>query len=130
MIPYIDYPSKSIIEAIFFLEKHTNPNQTVLSHFFAGNLIPAYSGNMVYFGHSTETYQFKTTKIENVIEFFSGKMSPQKAQEFLTKNKIKYVFYGVQEKNINPRFDIMTYNFLENIFKNSEVSIFEFPYIK
>lgn len=130
MLPYIDYPSKSTIEAIFFLEKHTNPNQIVLSHFFAGNLIPAYSGNMVYFGHSTETYQFKTTKIENVIEFFSGKKSPQKAQEFLTKNKIKYVFYGVQEKNINPRFDIMTYNFLENIFKNPEVSIFEFPYIK
>ncbi len=123
MTPYIDYPSKEILKAIYFLEKNTKPNQTVLTHFFVGNLIPAYSGNLVYFGHPTETSQFWSTKKTNVEQFFSGKMNPLRAQEFLIKNKIDFIFYGPQEENLNLKFDILTYKFLEKIFQNPQVLI-------
>jgi hypothetical protein len=125
MLPYIDYPTKSLMEAINFLDKNTAPNEVVLSHFFAGNLIPAYSGNTVYFGHPPETYQF-WQKHAQVIEFFSGKLTPPRAHKFLTENRIQYLFWGLQEKAINPRFDIMTYPSLAKIFQNSEVTLFKF----
>ena len=53
--PQVMYPLKDLFNAFIWLEKNSKNEDVVLSHIYAGNYIPAYSGNFVYLGHNPET---------------------------------------------------------------------------
>lgn len=121
--PQTMYPLTKWMEGIRWLEKNTQKNDVVLAQITAGNFIPAYSGNTVYFGQSnTVDYD---NKQERLVRFFSGKMTSVEAKKFLDQGRIKYIFYSVQEKELLPDQSITDqYLFLNKIFNNDIVQIF------
>jgi hypothetical protein len=126
LVPYpsqVMHPLKDFADALVWLEKNTPRNSVVLSKITAGNYIPAYSGNFVYFGHNGETPQYNERQ-NNVNWFFSGQMSLEKAKSFLQETKINYIFYGPQEKD-NAVENISKYDFLKPVFESYYVNVYK-----
>jgi hypothetical protein len=120
--PYIDYPPKEWMEGINWLKEQSKPSEIVLSDFTAGNFIPTYGGNTVYYGHKTETYN-ATEKEKQVISFFTTDNQRQQTS-FLFSNKIDYVFFGPQEKSYRNN-DLNIKN-IKVVYKNSMVTIYKY----
>ena len=94
--PQAMLPLKEWMEGIRWLRDNTNHNDVVLAEVTAGNYIPAYSGNFVYFGQAnTVNYERKLLEVD---DFFRGRMSERQAEIFLQQGRIKYIFVSVQEK--------------------------------
>ncbi|MDH7475909.1 MAG: hypothetical protein QHH09_00355 [Microgenomates group bacterium] len=122
--PQVMYPLTDFYQGLKWLEKNTDRQSIVLSKITAGNYIPAYAGNFVFFGHVGETpHFFEREKLVN--NFFSGLMNPGEAKDFLKKEGINYIFYGPQEKDGAIR-DIDRYDFIKPVFKSNYVTIYSF----
>lgn len=120
--PQVMYPLKDFWNALLWLKQNTKRDSVVLSQYTAGNYIPAYSGNFVYFGHNPET-PFFSNREQAVNDFFSGEMSLNKAINFLKSANISYVFFGPQEKDKNVK-KLDNYSFLKPVFESNYVTIF------
>ena len=120
--PQVMYPLKDMYNAFIWLDKNTKNEDIVLSHIYAGNYIPAYSGNFVYLGHNPETphYDERVRKLES---FYSGTLANEDAEKFLKEENIKYVLYGPQEKEKSTE-DIKKYPFLKPVFNSYHVTLY------
>jgi len=117
------YLTNELKTAFDFLAKNTSPNQTVLTLYQAGNLIPFFAGNKVYLGHLQETLNYPL-KVKLAEDFFAGKMTPTQAKEFLSQGKINLVFLSPQEKSLGGKIEV--YSFLKPIYQSQTITIFEF----
>lgn len=123
--PQAMYPLKEWMDAIRWLRDHTNQEEVVLADITAGNHIPAYAGNTVYFGQAN-TVDYERKQIE-VIRFFEGKMSEREGELFLQNGKIRYIFYSIQEKERNGGKNLPSlYPFIRPVFENSTAAIYRF----
>jgi hypothetical protein len=119
--PYIDYPPTEWMDGFTWLKNNSKPNEIVLSDFTAGNFIPTYGGNTVFYGHKTETYNVDK-KGEAVTNFFKSENSNEQ-KLFLIKNIINYIFYGPQEKTY--RKSDLNIPGTKVVYKNSIVIIYK-----
>ncbi|HEX7542742.1 MAG TPA: hypothetical protein VF385_01530, partial [Patescibacteria group bacterium] len=87
--PYIDYPPVNWMEGFTWLKNNSKPNEIVLSDFTAGNFIPTYGGNTVFYGHGTETFD-AIKKNEAIVNFFKSENANEQ-KLFLIKNRINYI---------------------------------------
>jgi hypothetical protein len=124
---YVMYPLNDFIDAIIWIQDHTNRNTVILSETTTGNYIPVYSGNTVYVGHQNTVNADE--KMMYVRAFFGGVMPPSDAQKWLSQEKLNYIFFGPQEredaggKNLDEFFP-----FLTKIFENGNVIIYSPKY--
>ena len=120
--PQVMYPLKDMFNAFIWLDKNTKNEEVVLSHIYAGNYIPAYSGNFVYLGHNPETphYDERVKKLET---FYSGTMEEKDAKKFLKEENISYILYGPQEREKSV-VDIKKYDFLKEDLRSNLVIIY------
>ncbi len=117
------YPYKTLYSGLLWLEKNTKPEDIVFSDITLGNLIPAYSGNMVYVGHSISTVNYQK-KLLDVAKFYKTGMSDLDARKFLLQRRIKYVIWSYDEWG--HKGDPQKYaSFLTLKFGNSEIQIYE-----
>lgn len=115
--PWI-YTENEMIEAINFLKN--SPKDGVISlDYSICNLIPAYTGKRVYFGHMLQTPNARE-RINLVLDFYAGKFSEEEALAFLRSNKIGYVIYSSKSQESK----VPSYQFMENVFKNEKVEIY------
>lgn len=121
--PQVMYPLADFYYGINWLEKNTHTQDVVLSKITAGNYIPAYAGNFVYYGHVPESPHFAQRE-QMVNWFFSGQEDEKEALNFLKKETIAYVFYGPQEKDSAAK-DITRYTFLKPVYQTPLVTIFQ-----
>ena len=121
--PQVMYPLTDFYNGLKWLEINTDHSTVILSKITAGNYIPAYSGNFVYLGHSSETPHYNE-RTEKVNEFFSGNLTEKQAFKFLKTENISYVFYGPQERE-NSLEDINKYFFLRAMYQSPLVTIYE-----
>jgi len=95
--PQTNYPLIAWMDAIRWLRDNTKKEDVVLAEITAGNFIPAYAGNFVYFGQSN-TVDYNR-KLEEVDRFFRGRMFPSQASIFLKNGRVSYIFVGPQESD-------------------------------
>lgn len=128
-VPAVPYPPQAMfplrewMNGVRWLRDNTNHEDVVIAEVTAGNYIPAYSGNTVYFGQAnTVDYERKQREVTN---FFTGTMAPESAKYFLTGKGISYVFYSIQEKERSGGKDFgQLYPFLKPVYTNSVVTIY------
>jgi hypothetical protein len=72
------------------------PPGNILSLFTMGNYIPAYSDDRVYLGHTHQT-PYSKPRLYYASKFFVI-MNSQERREFISENKINYIYYGLEEK--------------------------------
>ena len=123
VMPQIMYPLKDFYFALDWLSKNTQKTDVIFSKSTAGNYIPAYSGNFVYLGHSSETPHFDERE-QKINVFFSFTQESQQAQQFLRDNHIAYVFYGPQERQEGSNIP-NSYSFLKPIYESYHVTIYK-----
>lgn len=121
--PQTTYPLKSWMDGIRYLRDHTNQSDVVMAGLTAGNFIPAYAGNFVYFGQ-TNTVDYEN-KYRNLEEFFRAGLSKEAAQRVLKEGRVTYVFYSLQEREFSKIDDFATvYPFLQKIYSTPLVTIY------
>ena len=107
---------------IRWLRDNTKSDDVILAEITAGNYIPAYSGNTVYFGQAN-TYDYENKQIL-VDKFFKGEFNLNQAEIFIKNGRIKYVF---EDKNLPAGEAGLSgiYPFLKPVFHNSIVTIYK-----
>jgi len=119
---YNSFPTINLYKGLTYLKNNTLPDQIVLSMTTLGNMIPAYSGNTVFLGHSISTLNYNQ-KLELAKTFYQGKMSPTRAKQFLINQKIDYIIVSYEENSLGNPAD--HYPFLKSVFTNSDITIFK-----
>lgn len=120
-LPYVVYPAKTVMEAIFWLGENTQPEEVVLAAETVGSMIPAYAGNTVYLGHGHQTVNFPE-KIALMKKFYEGTLG-QRTEDFLRVGRIDYVFLGPEETELT-KAKLDSYSFLKLVFTNPLVKIY------
>lgn len=117
------YPLKDFMDGIYFLRDKIPGESVVLTYVTGGNYIPAYTKHSVYIGHANTPNEDGKEKI--AIKFFSGKMTEMESREFLKKERISYIFFGPQEREVGGIKDLTsTYPFLSIVYKNNQLIIY------
>lgn len=120
----IAYPLKDFMDGVFYLRDHTPKNTVVLGYVTSGNFIPAYAGNYVYIGHANTPDE--DSKEKTAALFFSGKMNQNEGKEFLKRERVSYIYFGPQEKELGKVEDLVgIYPFLTSIYFNPKVVIYK-----
>lgn len=73
-------------------------DSNILSLYRMGNYIPVWTNNRVYYGHNFLTPNSKESLAE--AKSFYTSMDGKKRDEFLARNNIRYIYYGIEEQNI------------------------------
>ncbi len=107
------YPQQDLVSVLTWLGTHSSENEIVLSGFYAGNLIPVFSGNRVYtswWQRLMEPAGLYDVRM-SMESFYLGKMTDDEAAMFVHTNNIRWVLYSPTE-HINPAFQTLPYSFL------------------
>lgn len=115
------FPTTKQMEAYRWMDRNTPKESTVLARFEAANNILLYSHNFVVGlrqGWTNEAGGSMETARDN---FYLGVMSDGEAKAYLSKNNIRYVYSGYQEREVG---DVSRYPFLSRVFDNGEVAIY------
>lgn len=121
--PQTVHPLKKWMDAMRFLRENTRRDDVIVAEISAGNHIPAYAGNTVYFGQ-VNTYDYDR-KYALVQKFFTGLMTWNEAQVFLRTGRIRYIFFGPQERERASNKNLAEfYPFLKPVYQNDAVTIY------
>jgi hypothetical protein len=121
------YPSTDVMNGLWWLRDNTNNSDIVLSDMYAGTLIPAFAGNIVYTSwwfRLINTPEFHTSYY-HIQRFFKGEYSEEEAKHFLVSNNISYVFYGFQERWHSPWGGEPTYASLQEVARFNNVVVYK-----
>ncbi len=121
-LPYVVYPVKTVMEGVFWLKTNTNHQDVVLAAETLGSMIPAYSGNIVYLGHGNQT-AFFDQKIQLMTRFYRREMALDEQGNFLSLNRIKFVFWGPEEQEISGGREPVGLSTI--VFRNTDVIIYQ-----
>jgi len=121
-LPYVIYPSSQWFDTILWFRDNTTAQDRVFSGETAGSYIPAYAGNHVYYGHGSQTANYdKKTPV--VIAFYAGQLPSEQIKKIFTDHKMKYVFYGPQEKGWGNAAE--KYDFLQSVYNTPTTTIYK-----
>jgi len=120
-LPYVIYPDDNWFKAILWFKDNTKAEDRVFSFETAGSYIPAYSGNHVFFGHGSQTYNYNN-KASLVISFYQGTLPQEDIKALFKDHKIKYVFYGPQEADWGKP---PNYPFLRKVYNTPTTTIYK-----
>lgn len=119
---YLTQAEGQIIE---YLKNHEENEEGVLASYRLANIIPAHTSKRVFAGHEFQTPNFGE-RIFQVNQFYAGKMDEGQAKKFLLEEaKVKWVFWGPDEKAIANLAEIPNKNLLKPILENSIVSLYQ-----
>jgi len=111
------YISREDLEAVAYLDAHVPKYSRVLSTFYSGMYLPAFTNVRVYIGHESMPRFYEKFPLSE--QFFSETMPMGMVAEFLKDNGIEYVFWDVPDSP--DRYS----DYLKEIFNNESVRIFK-----
>lgn len=107
--------------AVRWLGEQTNPEDTVLSSYEIGGIIPAWTGHRVFWGHWAETIYLSQKRAE--AEAFYSTDETFDRPGFLACYDIAYVFYGPRECEMDG-FNPAAAHYLEPVFRVGRVTVY------
>ncbi len=110
------------LENTFAFINNNFPAKTViLSTFYTGNYLPAFTHTTSFIGHDGYTYNMED-KRKLTDKFFSGKMTTSEVKKLMNNNKITLIFQGPEEK---PIYNSYLYpNLLQPIYDLNNVTLY------
>jgi hypothetical protein len=144
LLPYLQPPiylSFDEVEGIERIAEEVDEDDIVMSSSLSGSFIPTRARCLVFAGHWAETLRFGEA-VDRVGQFLLPGRSPEVLGAWLTRLGAEYVYYGPREAllakqmmvasdNVPPedpaaQFREATRGFLEPIFEEGEVTVYEF----
>ena len=111
-----------VLAGIDWLGKHTEPEDTVLSSFEVGNLIPGRIGHRVVLGHWMETIDYEE-KNTAVTRFFAADTPDEERIALLEEYEVAYLCYGPNEQALGT-FDPDGNSYLVRRFSQDGVRVY------
>jgi hypothetical protein len=111
-----------VLAGIDWLGAHTEPEDTVLSSYQVGNLIPARIGHRVVLGHRMETVRCEE-KEAAVARFFAADTPDQERVALLERYGVSHLFYGPYEQALGS-FDPEASDYLVKVFARNGVRVY------
>ncbi len=111
-----------LLAGVDWLGQSSTWDETVLSSFEVGSLIPARIGHRVVLGHGIETKD-PEEKQRATDRFFAAATSDDERRELLTRYGIAYIFYSPFERKLGD-FDPAQADYLTQVYTNPNVSIY------
>jgi hypothetical protein len=112
-----------VMAGVDWLGKYTEPDDTVLSSFEVGNLIPGRIGHRVVLGHWIETIDHEK-KQAAVARFYRENTSQQERFTLLKQYNVRYVFQSRYERGIGL-FDPSSAGYLTRVYSDAGVDVYE-----
>ena len=118
------YVSTDFLMAVDWLKRQGGQTDVFLAGENNSMIIAARAGLMPYM--STFSGQLPTYNLlrQNVNNFYTQIWNAKQAADFLKTEKIKFIFWGPEEKNFTFKTSL-SYPFLQKVFDNPEVTIFK-----
>jgi len=111
-----------------FIDEKLPPFSSILSDYYFGNLIPAFSDHRVYFGHLIQTPDVKS-RVAQIEKFYSCSFTEDEAKEFFKSQQIEFIIDyqadSSQAEEEGYSVEDCQYSFLEKIFSNESRAVFE-----
>lgn len=123
--PQVVYPPGQIA-AFNWLNMHAEPGEVVLGAFATGNRIPAYTHLRVYVGHGPESINALHKKSE-AARFYNGDMTADERAALYESMRIRYVFYGEDERALAGDAVPDWQTGLTRIYADGDYEIYEVP---
>ena len=120
---FLYYINKERKQALDWLKNNLKEEDTILSEYMQGNIIPGITGKSVFIGHGHETVDSER-KYKQMEWFFSDENNDELHLRFLKQNNITYITYGASEKEIG-NWTPQNKKYLEKVFDNEEVQIYK-----
>lgn len=117
------YFNQDEYQAIEWLKDNVGENEIMLAHEVTGNLLPAVTGRIVYFGHGHQTLN-SDEKLTWLRWFFKTNGSDQVKKNWLNKENIDYIYFSRLEDKMGD-YQPATKDYLEIVYQNQGVSIFK-----
>jgi len=121
---YIGSDQKKALEYL----SNDKTTSNILSEYYLGNLIPAYTDDLSFYGHNNVSPRANESLIF-LHYFYGNQLDDSQALEALKERNIKYVVYGPEERALTEIYDSnspLTYDFLEKIYSNKTVIIYKY----
>jgi hypothetical protein len=116
------FRSADLLAAVDWLGTHSAWDETVLSGFDTGNLIPARIGHRVVLGHWMETVDY-AEKRAAVTRFYDAGTPDAQRQALVQAWDVAYVFHGPEERALGD-FDPAAAAWLEPAFRLGDVAVY------
>lgn len=110
------------VAGIDWLRSNTKREDAIFAAYWTSGYIPARSGNLVFAGQRYETNHFDEKRLL-VAEFFDEKTDDAFRRDLLVRNRIAYVFWGDQERELGT-YDPARSTFLEPAYDRGGVRIY------
>lgn len=97
----------------------------VLSLYRIGNYIPAFSDTKVYYGHKFQTPNNQET-LRNT-QLFYTQMNEKEQKEFVRKNNINFIYYGLEEAKLRKDENLSIENpfsHFDTVYQNSSIIVY------
>ncbi|MBI5613631.1 hypothetical protein HY947_01795 [Candidatus Gottesmanbacteria bacterium] len=119
------YPKKEVVDALIWLRANSQPKDVVLSDYYGGVLIPAFSGNKVVTSWWIGLGKIPSYPeiIQPIVWFYKGMMSEESARLYLSEHHIRYVFFSDQERNLAAGQKIF-YPFLKEVYQQGGTVVY------
>jgi hypothetical protein len=117
------YIKSPVMQAFEFLSKEKIYDDVVLANpdSHIDNLVPAFTGHTVYSGHMLATIE-NSQKQTNAKIFLTGQMTDNEARQFMTRNRIRYVFLTSYDSMMMTFGH--TYPFMKQLYGNSDATVY------
>ena len=113
------YIPEADIRAMLWMREHTPPGSVVLANADVGQLIPAWSGRRVIYGHPFESVNADKQK-GALTQFFSGVWSMEDQKDYLATEHPSYIYLNTAEQ---ASLHEAVGSFGENVYNQDNVQI-------
>lgn len=127
------YISNEQMDIMRWFRDNTDTNDVVLAFPSIALYTPAISGNRVYYGHWSETPDYKG-KFNEWIAFMDANTPDEWRKDFLKRAGVKYIVYFTDPKGLTINisetrsisvFDLRESNYAIPVFKSGETAVYE-----
>jgi hypothetical protein len=118
----VAFTPTDVLEGVDRLGESSSWDETVLSGFETGSLIPARIGHRVVLGHWMETVDYDA-KHRAVSEFYATDTADEARRALAEAWGVSYVIYGPQERAMGD-IDLADAVWLEPVFRSGEIVVY------
>lgn len=120
--PYI---SKDEVKAMRWLRDNTSPNDVVLTFPNIALFTPAMSGNRVYYGHWSETPDYRD-RLTGWLAFMSDGTPDEWRRAYLKQSEASYIVYFSRPEEIGePVYDLRSSDYAKIVFESGDIAVYE-----
>lgn len=112
-------------DALLWIEENTLDYAVIIASPQMGLFIPAHTGRRVMYGHPFETVDADIRK-EQVIEFFADFGKGNIQCDYLSENRVHYIFWGPRERSLSTEISgQIDLNIVIPVYENNDVIIYQ-----